>query len=98
MELRDYIDLLEWPAMLVTVAAAWMIGSLRPNRRIVGFSLFLLSNLLWVIWGVPAGAWGLIVLQLCLAVMNIRGLWKNEHTGEDGESTEPPAAAAPPRR
>lgn len=84
METADYIDLLEWPAMLVTVAAAWMIGSLRPRRRIVGFCLFLLSNVLWVIWGLPAGAWGLIVLQLCLAVMNIRGLLKNEHSAQSG--------------
>lgn len=74
----NWIDLLQWPAMLVTVAAAWLIGSLRPGRRMLGFWCFLLSNGLWVIWGWYAGAWALITLQLCLAMMNIRGLKKND--------------------
>lgn len=74
----DWIDLLQWPAMLVTVIAAWLIGSLRPGRRFVGFCCFLLSNLLWVIWGWHAQAWALIVLQVCLALMNLRGVKKND--------------------
>ena len=51
-----FIDLLQWPAMAVTVIAAWLIGSLRPGRRFVGFCWFLLSKLLWVIWGWHAEA------------------------------------------
>jgi hypothetical protein len=77
--LLDWIDLLQWPAMVVTVLAAWLIGSLNPRRRTVGFWFFLLSNLLWVIWGWQAHAWALIVLQVCLALMNIRGVKKNDH-------------------
>src|SRR5690606_40652780 len=64
--------------MVVTVTAAWLIGSLRPGRRTVGFWCFLTSNLLWVIWGWHAGAWALITLQVCLAAMNIRGVKKND--------------------
>ncbi|WP_272888494.1 MULTISPECIES: hypothetical protein [Pseudomonadaceae] len=78
----DWIDLLQWPAMVVTVLAAWLIGSLKPQRRTVGFWCFLLSNLLWVIWGWSAEAWALITLQVCLALMNIRGVKKNDHTAE----------------
>ena len=36
-----------------------------------------MSNLLWCIWGWYAGAWALIVLQVCLAALNIRGVKKN---------------------
>jgi hypothetical protein len=43
----------------------------------VGFWLFLLSNVLWVVWGIHARAYALIALQVCLAVMNVRGEWKN---------------------
>jgi len=75
----DWIDLLQWPAMLATLSAAWLIGSLQPRRRLVGFCMFLLSNLLWVIWGLSASAWALIVLQVGLALLNLRGLRKNEH-------------------
>ena len=63
--------------MFVTVLAAWLIGSQRPGRRMAGFVCFSLSNLLWVIWGVRAEAYALIVLQICLFLMNLRGLKKN---------------------
>jgi hypothetical protein len=78
----DWSDMLQWPAMVVTVLAAWLIGSLKPGRRTVGFWCFLLSNLLWVSWGWSTEAWALITLQVCLAVMNIRGVKKNDHPTE----------------
>jgi len=82
----DWIDLLQWPAMVITVLAAWLIGSLRAGRRTLGFWCFLLSNLLWVAWGWHAGAWALIVLQVCLALMNIRGVKKNDGSTERSEA------------
>ena len=33
----EWIDLLQWPAMLATVLAAWLVGSNRPGRRNLGF-------------------------------------------------------------
>lgn len=70
-------DLIQWPAMAVTVAAAWLVGSQRRWRRVAGFWSFLLSNVLWVAWGWYAGAWALVVLQAALAIMNIRGVRRN---------------------
>ena len=78
MDLTTFLDLLQWPAMLVTVAAAWLVASLQEHRRKIGFWLFLLSNVLWVAWGWSSGAYAVIVLQLALAVLNIRGANKNE--------------------
>lgn len=72
------LDWLQWPAMAVTVLAAWLVASDRDKRRFAGFWVFLLSNLLWIIWGWQAGAYALIVLQCCLAAMNIRGALKAE--------------------
>jgi hypothetical protein len=63
--------------MLVTVVAAWFVASSSKQRRQTGFWLFLLSNVLWMVWGVHARAYALIVLQLCLVVMNIRGEQRN---------------------
>lgn len=71
------LDLIQWPAMAVTVLASWFVASGRTRRRKIGFWIFLVSNALWVIWGAYAHAYALIVLQLCLAVMNIRGEKKN---------------------
>ena len=74
----DWIDLLQWPAMVVTLLSAWLVASQRKDKRQWGFWLFLLSNLLWVIWGWHAKAWALIALQVGLAVLNTRGVAKNE--------------------
>jgi hypothetical protein len=72
------INLLQWPAMLVTLVAAWAVGSQSPRRRRWGFWLFVLSNVLWVLWGAAANAWALILLQVGLFVLNVRGAKKNE--------------------
>jgi hypothetical protein len=79
------LNWLQWPAMLVTVVAAWFVASRSPTRRKVGFWLFLLSNLLWVLWAVPAHAYALVVLQVCLAGMNIRGERRNAEAALDEE-------------
>ena len=45
------LNLIQWPAMIVTVIAAWMVGSRKKFKRNWGFWLFLLSNVLWIVWG-----------------------------------------------
>jgi hypothetical protein len=88
------LDLLQWPAMVVTIAAAWGAGSHRRIRRRIGFWLFLASNVLWVAWGWHAEAWALIVLQLFLAGMNIRGAQNNDpdEAGTARDDCEPSSA------
>ena len=80
----SWLDLLQWPAMAVTVAAAYLVASQSKRRRGVGFWLFLASNLLWVAWGWYAGAAALIVLQIALAALNVRGAWKNDPDAATG--------------
>jgi hypothetical protein len=77
-ESQNLLDLLQWPAMVVTVVAAWLVASQDKRRRGWGFWVFLLGNLLWVVWGWHARAYALVALQVALAVMNIRGVKKNE--------------------
>ncbi|HUP89304.1 MAG TPA: hypothetical protein VM100_08140 [Longimicrobiales bacterium] len=74
----DYLDLLQWPAMAVTIAAAWLVSSRSIRKRTIGFWIFLLSNILWSVWGWHQSAYALIVLQVSLAVMNARGVFKND--------------------
>jgi hypothetical protein len=73
----DLVNALQWPAMLVTVIAAWLIAAQRKFKRNWGFWLFLLSNVLWIAWGLHDGAHALVLLQICLAILNIRGAMKN---------------------
>jgi hypothetical protein len=78
-----WIDELQWPAMVVTVLAAWLVASQKKFQRNWGFWIFLVSNLLWIVWGLHDRAYALIVLQVCLAMLNIRGTVKNR-TAESG--------------
>lgn len=71
------MDLLQWPAMVASVVAAWLVASSQEHRRKWGFWCFLASNVLWAVWGWHDGAWALVVLQVALAAMNVRGVAKN---------------------
>jgi hypothetical protein len=84
------VGLIQWPAMVVTVAAAWYVASAHKGRRNIGFWLFILSNILWVIWGTHVRAYALIVLQVCLAAMNIRGAVKSEKHSAAASQRESP--------
>jgi hypothetical protein len=78
MQGDGWANLIQWPAMAASVAAAWLVASRREERRNWGFWVFLLSNVLWIAWGWHDGAWALVALQLCLAALNVRGVRKNQ--------------------
>lgn len=64
--------------MLATIIAAWLVASQRKGKRNVGFWVFLLSNVLWVVWALHDRAYALLLLQIVLAALNIRGARKND--------------------
>jgi hypothetical protein len=80
----EWIAWLQWPAMAASVLAAWLVASTHARRREIGFWVFLASNVLWVVWGLHDDAWALIALQVALAIMNVRGVRKNEKLEERG--------------
>lgn len=78
LTLDTFLGLLQWPAMVVTLLAAWLVASLHRQKRTWGFWLFVASNVLWVIWGWHDGAYALVALQFGLFVLNLRGARKND--------------------
>lgn len=80
----DYIHHLQWPAMAVTILAAWLVASQSKRRRAAGFWVFLASNVLWIVWGWHDHAWALVALQVALAILNTRGVSKNEGGATEG--------------
>jgi hypothetical protein len=72
------LDAVQWPAMAVTLFAAWLVASKNQKRRAAGFWWFIASNVLWIAWGWHTKAWALIALQVGLFAMNVRGAKKNE--------------------
>jgi hypothetical protein len=76
------IDLLQWPAMAVTLCAAYLVGARHALRRTFGFYTFIVSNIMWIVWGVHDGAWALIALQAGLLAMNVRAIIRNHREAE----------------
>ena len=74
----DAWGLLQWPAMVVTLVAAWLVGAQHKRKRNWGFWCFVASNVLWIAWGWHDHAWALIALQVGLFITNVRGVRKNE--------------------
>jgi hypothetical protein len=88
VDTSSLLDLIQWPAMLASVLAAWLVASKKAHRRNIGFWVFIVSNVLWTIWGVHTSAYALIVLQVTLALMNIRGLRKTEQLEKTGKDSD----------
>lgn len=78
MPMSESLGLIQWPAFVASLTAAWLVASSARRRRNVGFWVFLLSNVLWTVWGLHTSATALIALQVCLAALNVRGLFKTE--------------------
>jgi hypothetical protein len=74
----DWLDAVQWPAMAVTLVAAWLVASTRKEKRETGFWWFIASNVLWIVWAWHTRAWALIALQVGLFALNVRGARKNE--------------------
>jgi hypothetical protein len=64
--------------MAASIFAAYLVASSNERKRACGFWVFLASNVLWVAWGIHASAYALILLQVALAGMNIRGVKKTQ--------------------
>ena len=94
---EELLSAVQWPAMAVTVAASWLVASRHRRRRQAAFWLFLVSNAMWVAWGLHSGAIALVVLQFCLAALNLRGARKADTDGAEEPDAQPapkPAAKA----
>jgi hypothetical protein len=78
LSIDTVLDAIQWPAMAVTLFAAWLVASRHKSRRNAGFWWFIASNVLWIAWGWHTHAWALIALQVGLFGLNVRGALKNE--------------------
>ncbi len=77
--MEELVAMLEWPAMAISLAAAWWMASREPKKRVVAFWLLIAGNLMWIAWGWGDEAYALIALNLGLMALNVRGILKNEH-------------------
>lgn len=73
-ELLTRAFVLEWLAALLTIWGAWLLASKRPGAA-RGWLLFLAANGLWIAFALDAGLRGLLVQQLVLTCISLKGIW-----------------------
>jgi hypothetical protein len=78
-----WIDALQWPAMAASLVAAYLVASRGTRARNAGFWIFLVSNVLWVVWGWHTKSYALIALQVGLALLNFRGVSKTADVSQE---------------
>ena len=71
--LFESLQFVQWPAMVVTLLAAWLMTFRNARRRLWAFRLFVLSNVLWIVWGLVSHAYSLVFLQVGLFLINLKG-------------------------
>lgn len=76
--MNEILNAVQWPAMIATLVAAWLVASQAKRKRSLGFWCFIVSNVLWGVWGWHDHAYALVALQLGLFALNLRGARKNE--------------------
>ena len=66
--------------MGATLISAWLVASQTEQKRGWGFWIFIVSNILWIMWSLHASAYALFVMQIGLLILNNRGAIKNPVT------------------
>lgn len=80
--MNELLSTLQWPAMAITLTAAWLVASRSTSKRRWGFWCFIASNIIWIVWAWSENTYALIVMQLGLFAINLKGARKNQ--SEDG--------------
>lgn len=65
---------LEWSAALLTIGGAWLLASASAHAA-RGWLLFLAANVLWIAFALQAGLTGLLVQQLVLTCISLKGIY-----------------------
>ena len=71
------ISILDWCGTIFILLGNYIITTSlasKPKIRLIGISSFLLSNIFWMPFAIILGVEGLLITQILLMPMNIRGI------------------------
>lgn len=70
----QYIDALQWIGCFFGVLGAGLLA-LNNSRSGWGFVAFLISNFIWIAYGILTHAAGLVVMQIAFTVTSVIGIY-----------------------
>lgn len=72
-----WLDLLQWPGMAFGLLGAPLVASAQAKIRRLGFGVWLVSNVAWIVWSIHSQAWGLLAMQAVFCGTSIQGWFNN---------------------
>lgn len=63
---------IDWVAMVMTFTAIYLLG----GKRRTGFLLMICGNILWMVIGLWAHSYAMLIANAGFVTMNVRGYWK----------------------
>jgi hypothetical protein len=77
--LSAIFPLIQYPAAFLTCAGYYFVGSKSANIRKTGFTLGVIGNIIWMIYGISPIQPGIIVTNLFVLAFGIRGYVNNSY-------------------
>lgn len=68
--------LIEWVAAAFGILGAGLLAINQPTISGYGFVAFLLSNALWIGWGLRQRAYGLLTMQAGFTITSVLGIYR----------------------
>jgi hypothetical protein len=62
---------LSWAGCLLLLYGLKLIG----DKRLAGFYVAVVAELLWIVWGALTGSWALVVMSVWIIGMYVRAIW-----------------------
>lgn len=71
------LHFLQWPALVLAIAGAPLVASGIQRRVYVGFTLWLASNLCWIVWALSTATWSVLLMQVYFLFTSLAGRRNN---------------------
>lgn len=61
---------MDWIGAAINVIGWYVM----PKNRLAATCIFLISNIVWISWGIGHTTWSIVILQGCFVFLNIRAV------------------------
>jgi small basic protein len=77
--IMNFLPLVQYPAAVFTIVGYYFVGSTHAATRKTGFILGVTSNIIWVVYGLLPIQLGIVITNVAIFVMGMRGYLNNSY-------------------
>lgn len=79
--MHTFLLAMQWPGLVLGLAGGWLVGYDSREARFWGFTCWVISDLFWILYGLPQGwsAIGFQAMQVAFTVSSARAAFNNRN-------------------